>query len=487
MFNLKNYLKISVLYTFAASFPALLQIFVLPIIEGAGRLNAIDFSQMAIAESISTFVGTIILFSMSGAISRFYYDYQNNAQNVNTLISTIITGILFRGLIVIGAAMLIGNHMAALFSQPDLHNFSSYGYGSIVIAINRSVIVVAATLYRNQKQVSRFIIINLAIAITRTIGQLAGIFFFDMSFVGYVNGAAIGGGIVTATVIIIIFKNSRLTYSSSMVKPLRKFAFPLFVFELVRWGVMFTDRLFLESSPEQLGIYDNAQRFAAGIYIIFQGLYGAVQPDFFRFLNEGIDKTLSDLRRLSNIYMLQAQTSVIVLIIPVIIYIYLFFSTTLSTSGTLITIIFAQYIITAVNTLFSMPIIFHKRTDIFLYINLLVLSISLSINYFLTSKIGYYGAIIASYTANTIQMILLVVAQNRTIKIKWNYAKTIAVPMSIVACAVLTEIIKHKLAINYVTASIGFIATALLILAVLYRHETRNLILKVAGKVHLKI
>ena len=74
-FNLKDYLKLSLLYTFAASFPALLQIFILPIIEGEGRLGAVDFSQMAISESISTFVGTFILFSMTSAISRFYYDY----------------------------------------------------------------------------------------------------------------------------------------------------------------------------------------------------------------------------------------------------------------------------------------------------------------------------------------------------------------------------------------------------------------------------
>ena len=131
-FNLKDYLKISVLYTFASAFPALLQLFVLPIIEGEGRLNAIDFSQMAIAESISTFVGTFILFSMSGAISRFYYDYLDNKKGLNDLFSSVIIGILFRGLIIIGLAVILGDYLAS-FSQDSLNEFSTYGYGAIVL------------------------------------------------------------------------------------------------------------------------------------------------------------------------------------------------------------------------------------------------------------------------------------------------------------------------------------------------------------------
>ncbi len=481
-FNLRDYLKISVLYTFAASFPALLQIFIIPIIEGEGRLNAIDFSQMAIAESISTFVGTFILFSMSGAISRFYYDFLDNQKGLNNLFSSIILGILFRGLIVIGIAIVLGDYLVSFFSQENLHNFSSYGYGSIVIAINRAVIVVSTTLYRNQKFVTRFILINIALAITRTVGQLVGIFCFDMSFSGYVNGAAIGGGLITIFVIVSVFRSGGLKFSKELMSPLTRFAFPLFVFELVKWGVLFADRIFLESTPEQLGIYDNAQRFAAGIYIIFQGLYGAVQPDFFRYLKDGVDKTISDIRRLSNIYLLQAQLSAVLLIIPVIVYLYLFFETSLSTSGTLITIIFSQYIITALNTLFSMPIIFFKRTDIFLYINVLVLALSLCINYYLIPVLGYYGAIIASYSANTLQLALFVIVQNKIVKIRWNYRKTIVLPMTLVSCAIIAELVKINTNINYVIISIAYVGVSLLLIGLLYINEAKNIIIKLAHK-----
>ncbi len=473
-FNLKDYLKISFLYTFAASFPALLQIFVLPLIEGPGKLNAIDFSQMAIAESITTLVGTFILFSMTGAISRFFYDYLDNPMGLNKLFSSILFGILFRGLILIGLALLVGDYLVSFFSQSQLHDFSSYGYGSIAIGINRAIIVTAATLYRNQKFIARFIWVNVLLAVVRTTGQLIGIFYFDMSFIGYVNGSAIGGGIVSLGVVIYTFKTCGFRISLTHMRPVLVFAFPLFVFELVKWGVMFADRMFLESSPEQLGIYDNAQRFASGIYIIFQGLYGAVQPDFFRYLKTGVDTSISDLRRLTNVYLLQSQLAVLGLVVPVITYIYFFFETTLATSGTLVAIIFSQYIISALNTIFSMPIIFFKRTDIFLYINLAVLAISLTINYFLIPLYGYYGAIISSYTANLGQLALFVLIQNRIMKIQWNYQKTLLVPLLIVGCAIVAEILKIGFGLNYMVVALGYVLVSLGIIGVLYRIEAKH-------------
>ncbi|MDD4745941.1 MAG: polysaccharide biosynthesis C-terminal domain-containing protein [Salinivirgaceae bacterium] len=477
-FNLKDYLKLSLLYTFAASFPALLQIFILPIIEGEGRLGAVDFSQMAISESISTFVGTFILFSMTSAISRFYYDYIENKKGIATMFSSILLGIIFRGLIVFGVAIILGDYVASFFTQPELHNFSTYGYGAIGIGINRAIIIAATTLYRNQKIVSRFIIINILTALLRSTGQLIGIFCFDMSFAGYVNGAAIGGGVVTVAVIIFTFAQSGIHYSRATMKPIVRFVLPLFIFEVVKWGVLFADRFFMESTPEQLGIYDNAQRFAAGIYIIFQGLYGAVQPDFFHYLQIGIKESISDLRRLANIYMLQAQIAALGLIIPVIIYIHFFFETSLTTSATLIAIIFAQYIITAVNTIFSLPIIYNKRTDIFLVINLFVLAISLTLNYLLIPKFGYYGAIFASYTANLTQLALLVFFQNQIIKIKWNYKKSVATPLLIVIFAILTEVLKNIFDLNYLLMSFVFIGLSGFIILLQYKKEATHFIFK---------
>ena len=146
-FNLKDYLKY-LFYILCVSVSCATTTVCSSYIEGEGRLNAIDFSQMAIAESISTFVGTFILFQCREPFRGFTTTI-SIIKRVKRSVSSVIIGILFRGLIIIGLAVILGDYLAS-FSQDSLNEFSTYGYGAIVIAINRAIIVVTTTLYRNQ-------------------------------------------------------------------------------------------------------------------------------------------------------------------------------------------------------------------------------------------------------------------------------------------------------------------------------------------------
>ncbi len=468
-FNLKSYLKLSAIYTIAAAFPVIIQIFILPLIEGQNLLGADEFSRIAISESISTFVGTIILFSMSGAISRFYYDFIEDRALFNGLFSSILIGILSRGILILGLGVLMGDWVASFFNQPELQNFSSYGFGSIAIGINRSINITVITLFRNERKVMLFVLVNFLVAALRTAGQLIGVFYFDMSFSGYVNGTAVGGAIMTVFLLIYIFRQTGVQYSRTVMKPVYSFAIPLFIYELVKWGVMFSDRLFLEKFPVELGIYDTAQRFAFGIYYIFQGLYGAAQPDFFLYLTQGIQKTANDLRRLSNIYMLQAQVAVLALILPVIAYISIFFETALTKSASLIAVVFSQYILIGMNTLFSLPIIYYKKTNIYLYINIVSLATSLLLNFWLIPELKIYGAIVSFYAANSIQLLLIFRAQKRIVSIPWNLQKCLWLPLATIGIAVVAEVTKKVFSINPLLMAVIVVALSSTVLGIFYR------------------
>lgn len=470
-FDLRDFLRLSALYTFASAFPAVLQIVVLPFIEGAGRLGALDFAHIAISESISTFVGPLIIFSMGSGISRFYYDYRDRPGEVGRLYSSVLTGIVARGLLALAAAALLGDWLAARFTQEGLRDFGSYGYGAVAVGINRAVLTSAATLYRNERRVARFVGANLLAAAARTAFQLAGLFWFDMSFVGYVNGAAAGGGVVTLLILADAWRRAGVRYSFAMMRPVMRFAAPLFVFEMARWGVTYADRFFLESRPEQLAVYDTAQRFAAGLYVIFQGLYGAIQPDFFRFLKQGGAEAAEGIRRIGNVYMLQAQAIAIGLALPVIAYIRLCFETQLQEAAGLVTIVFAQYILLALNTLFSLAIIYRKRTDLYLAVNAAVLAVSLALNFALTRRYGPYGAVAAAYAANLAQLALLALIQRRVEPIAWNYRKTLWLPLGVVAAALAAEAAKLALGLGYLAAACGVAAVAAGGVGVVFRAE----------------
>jgi len=171
-FNAKEYFKLSLIYTLVGAFPPILQILVQPIIEGTNRLGAVEFSKMAIAESITSFVFVFAMYSMGNAISRFYYDYNNSEKGYKKLISTVFSSILFRGLLIFGVALIFGDYIGKIFHQKDLQDFSSYGYACIIIGVNRAINITAAALYRNEKRVVTFVVLNVVLGILRAAFQI---------------------------------------------------------------------------------------------------------------------------------------------------------------------------------------------------------------------------------------------------------------------------------------------------------------------------
>ena len=458
MINLKEHFKLTAIYTLFIALPSLLQLIVLPLIEGENLMGSTDFGHLAITEAIISFVYIICLFSASSGISRFYYDYNDNPAAYNQLVSTILTGILTRGMLLLGLVVVFGSFVESYFQSPPLHNFSEYGFSLVISGINRSVIAMTVALYRNEKRVRAFVIVNLLSGIIRSSLQLVGVFFINVSFVGYVHGSALGGAIVSIGVIVYTYYNCGLHYNSTIRKSFISFTLPLLFYEIINWGMLFTDRFFLINSPGDLGVYDNAMKFAIGLQFIIQGLTSAVQPEMFRYMKEGVEKHVDKIKTLSNLFMAESVMVIIVLIIPVMLFIHFFFETDLVLSAGLISIVFVRFILRAQFQIFAMPILFAKNTKPLFYINSAALMINLFINWLLIPAYSYYGAIIAFLVSYTLQVIFTSLVQQRLMPIAWNKTKLIIFPLGIISCAILLEIGKQILDVN------PFIAASMLIL-----------------------
>ena len=190
--NNKEFFKLSFLYTAVAAFPPVLNLFVRPLIEGKNKLMPADFSQIEITETIISLAFIIATFAMSNAISRFYYDHFDNKKDYNKLVSGVFNSILFRGLIIFIVAFIFRDYIGRLFTQVALQGFSKYGFAAIFVGLFRAINVTAFALYRNEKKVRLYLILGFLLGLFRSIFQLIGVFFYDMSFIGYVYGSAIG-------------------------------------------------------------------------------------------------------------------------------------------------------------------------------------------------------------------------------------------------------------------------------------------------------
>ncbi len=474
--NIKEHFKLTAVYTFFAAFPALLQLIVYPIIEGEGRLGPTDFGHLAVTEAIITFFYIVSIFGMSNAVARFYYDFRNSKDGYSRLLSTVLTGIALRGLLLLGAVYMLSPLIETSFADSQLSDFGSYGFSLVVSGVSRAIVATVIALYRNEKRVGAFVVVSAASGIARSLFQVIGVFFFSMSFVGYVHGAAIGGGSIALTILLFTLIRSGVRFDFGIARQIAVFAFPLFFYEFITWGITFADRFFMVGNPAQLGIYDNAMKFAVGIQFILLGLTAAVQPDIFRSLHEGGEKNIAKIKTLSNMLVVQSIAIIIACIIPVMLFIDLFYQTELRASAALIPIVFVRFVLRAQYHVFALPVMFAKKTKELLYVNSSALLVNLLLNWVLIPRYGYYGAISAFIVASLVQVVAVRYVQERVMSISWNLSKVFVFPLVIVSLSVAGE---------YLRISIGFnsyiLATTLLLISFtlfgwLYRNELKELV-----------
>lgn len=469
--NVKGHLKLSLIYSAVAAVPPVLQVLVQPFIEGSDRLNAIDFAQIGMAEMITSFAFVFTLFAMGNAISRFFYDVEDDRKAYNSLVSGTFSSILVRGIFLVLVAFAFRNYIGELFTQERLSNFSTYGFAAIITGINRSINISAATLYRNEKRVQAFITVNIATAVLRTAFQLIGLFYFEMSFLGFVYGSAIGSSIVSLGVLFYSYRQCGFRYDKVLMKQMNVYAWPLFQYGILAWALTFADKYFMERFPSDLGIYFTAVNFALGMQIIMQGIQGATQPEIFRFMKQGIQKRQAEISSLSNMLMAQTQVMVALFILPVMLYLTIFYETDIRFASTFIALIFIRYLPRTQYVIFSFVLYYEKKTRFFFYLNLVTLTLNIVLNLILIPRLFVYGAIIALMTADVVQMLGAYFYSQRVAPIRWNLTKLLYSPLICVAIIISLEIIKQVFSLNqYITASLSVIVLFASLL-MLYRND----------------
>ena len=479
MINLKEHIKLTGVYTFFAAFPAILQLIVYPIIEGNDRLGAEDFGYLAITEAIISFLVLYSTFGMVVGISRFYFDVNNNKKELKELIFTILIGIITRGLILIAVAYVFSDFWGSLFRHASMQDFLSYGIYLPIIALNRSIIAVLLALFRTEKALKVFIIVSLCSGLFRSVFQVTGVIYFDLSFAGYLAGTAIGGSAAAIIAIIFALGRSGFQYSFTLWKKLTIYTIPLFLADCLFWGVMFFDRFMLMKNPVSLGIYDNAMKLAIGIQLISQGLAATVQPELFRLFKDGIKKNENDIKTLSNLFIAENIIISGLAILPLMLFISLFYETDLQQSAEIIPIVLMKFILLAQYQIFVWPVFYQKATKAYFFLLAIVLIVLVTCNLLLVPIYSFYGSIFSFITASLIQVILFKQLQKRTFPIQWNNFKVMYYPIIIVLIVSAADLFRMHIGIDIF--SFGIFVTLLIFSSLLYvfRKEIIPILLKI--------
>ena len=178
--------------------------------------------------------------------------------------------------------------------------------------------------------------------------------------------------------------------------------------------------------------------------------------------------------------MLLAQSQLVIAsaIIPVMLYLTLFYTTQIRFAAGLVTIIFLRNLVRTQYVVFSYSVYYMKKTKFFFYLNLVVLAVNLLLNFLLIPTFKFYGAIAAGIVSDTIQVVGIYFYQKSIITINWNLKKTLYFPLALMGIAILMEYIKIVAGLNPFITSSAVVLSMFTGLFILYKVEIRGFIAK---------
>ncbi|MFA8300365.1 MAG: lipopolysaccharide biosynthesis protein [Hyphomicrobiales bacterium] len=476
----KQFLKTSLIYTLVGAFSPLLNLLIQPAVEGNNLLNADEFAYIGVGEIIFNIIFILCGYSMNNAIARYYYDFEDDPSQFKKMVSGIFNSVIFRGILIAVLMFLFGSWAAKFIQYKEMHDFSSYGYYLLLIGLNMALIQVASAFFRNKKAVLAFSLINLGVGLFRGVFQVISVLFFDTSFIGYFQGSAIGGTIITIILYIYLIKTYKFYWFPPSAREIYRFSTPLVQYSIIVWAQQLIEKYFLiqNADPTLFAIYNNALKFALGIQMVLQALQGASQPEIFRLMKDGINKNKGEIRKLCNMLIVQTQLIIAFTIIPAMIFNEFFYETEIKLAAGIIAIVFIRYVFRTQIIIFGFPIYFMKKTKAFLYINTISIVILIICNYYLVPRMGYYGAITGAFISMTFQTLAIYYYQNKISPIGWNLKKILYYPLALVGITIILEIVKYYTGINaYITSGI---ITLLIFLSILiqYNKELKEFTLK---------
>jgi O-antigen/teichoic acid export membrane protein len=295
-------------YTVLGFVPLAVSFFLLPIY--ASHLAPAEYGVLTVANISQTFATLILVLGLDGALSRFYFDYDNDGDRFKLLGTVVYTVV---GLTVAMAAFLSvgGTWLFALFWQ-DLP-FYPYGWYVLLAAVTQIIYALIFIWYRNAEK-ARMV---MAVALTTTgcsfVGSIVCIVFIRGDALSALVGKSVGFAIGIVPFALWILRKVPVAIDFALLRKLLAFGLPLAAYAIPLYVLLNGDRVLMQRwfTLSDLGLYSLAAALISPIEIVLQSAQNAVQPVFYRMLQ---NKQADVVQKLEQFYLAVVLFNVVALV-----------------------------------------------------------------------------------------------------------------------------------------------------------------------------
>lgn len=407
-----------------------------------------DYGVVSIVTSVTGFLAVFYLFGLHGAVSKFYYEYVDDASLFKKFIGTIITTILIISLCLTIFLFVTHNFILDKFLKGI--NFYPYmAIGLLTVGFS-TVFPIYQGILQMQHRAEKYAIQQFATFLVTLILNIVFIMILKLGAIGPLLSSFIVSVITFIYAVILFNKLIDWKIDKSIMTKSLKYAMPLVPHSLAGWISNLADRVILNNlkSASLVGIYNIGYQFGNIINIVAGAVNSAFVPWFFSIMKDSKnDKT--QIYRFGNAFVLLYSLGALWLsILSPYILKFMVHKNFYSAVDCIPYIAFA-YVFNGVYYFFVSGLFYNETGTKYIFIaSTISAGINIILNFILIPKYEIIGASLAtliSFALMSIMVLFLSRIINKKDDLKWKY-KTI---YSIVITSMILTFVIKKIQLNF--------------------------------------
>lgn len=463
MISVKKVIKNAGIYGIVQILQGAVGFFLLPIYTR--YLTPNDYGIFSIVTSITGFLGMFYLLGLNGAISKYYYEYENDEGLFKKFIGTIITTILIISLIL--TIFLFGTHKFIL--DKFIKGISFYPYmaiGLLTVALS-TLFPIYQSILQMQHKAEKYAVQQFSVFLVTLLLNIVFIVVIKLGVIGQLLSAFIVAVITFTYAVVVFTKFTKWKIDKKIMVRSMKYAMPLVPHSLAGWVSTLSDRLILNNlkGASLVGIYNIGYQFGNIINMVAGAVNSAFIPWFFSIMKE--DKNdRKQIYRFGTAFILLYSLGALWLSIlsPYILKIMVHKS--FYGAVDCIPYIAFSYVFNGVYYFFVAGLFYNETGTKYIFITSTIAAVvNVILNFLLIPKYEIIGASVAtliSFALSSVMVLYLSKIINKKDDLKWKYKKIYSI---VIISMIITFTIK-KMQLNFISnLCLLLISTMILYLA----------------------
>lgn len=408
----------ALLYLGATILPRVLGILLLPLYSH--YLSPAEYGVFGVANTVSMLLSMIMVFGMTSAVSRFYFDSSDDEQR-RTIMGQIVIFLVVAPLVILGVLEWKGVQIFHFFT-PDV-SYSSYLRIVAWTTYFAMFGVVPLMIIRSQEQARMYTLL--------TVGQAVLYHGLAITLVvrdGWGVRGLIWGNFLTTIVllpvyVVLVLRMVSLRPSLACLLSLLEYSLPLIPHSMAGWVLNLSDRIILQfsASLSDIGVYSLGYTLGGATQNVADAVNTAWFPSFYRSQTTGVERA-ETLKLATYMIAIVCGTALLVTIGGHHFVIW-FLSKSYAGAERVILWVAMSAVFVIMYYIWSFSIHYTKKTWYLPIVTWIAALANLGLNYFFIPRYGYVAAAVNTFIAYLVMAAICSIIARRLHPVDYEYRR----------------------------------------------------------------